>query len=46
MAAPSASTRPRSAGTSPTSRLEDEAVGILREVAAECEHPVLLFSGG
>ena len=26
--------------------LEDEAVFILREVAAECERPVLLFSGG
>ncbi len=30
----------------PTSRLEDEAITILREVAAECERPVLLFSGG
>lgn len=26
--------------------LESEAIYILREVAAECEHPVLLFSGG
>src|ERR1700730_10975497 len=26
--------------------LESEAVFIMREVAAECEHPVLLFSGG
>ena len=26
--------------------LEAEAVFIMREVAAECEHPVLLFSGG
>ncbi|MCL4448254.1 MAG: sulfate adenylyltransferase subunit 2 [Actinobacteria bacterium] len=26
--------------------LEDEAVFIMREVAAECERPVLLFSGG
>jgi sulfate adenylyltransferase subunit 2 len=26
--------------------LEDEAVTIFREVAAECERPVLLFSGG
>ena len=26
--------------------LEAEAVYIMREVAAECEHPVLLFSGG
>ena len=31
---------------SSTARLEDEAVGILREVVAECERPVLLFSGG
>jgi sulfate adenylyltransferase subunit 2 len=31
---------------SPTARLEDEAIGIIREVAAECERPVLLFSGG
>lgn len=26
--------------------LEDEAITIIREVAAECRHPVLLFSGG
>ncbi len=26
--------------------LESEAIFILREVAAECEKPVLLFSGG
>ena len=26
--------------------LESEAIFILREVAAECERPVLLFSGG
>mgnify|MGYP003349378024 CR=1 FL=1 len=26
--------------------LEAEAVAIIREVAAECERPVLLFSGG
>jgi 3'-phosphoadenosine 5'-phosphosulfate sulfotransferase (PAPS reductase)/FAD synthetase len=26
--------------------LEAEAISIFREVAAECEHPVLLFSGG
>jgi sulfate adenylyltransferase subunit 2 len=26
--------------------LESEAIYILREVAAECEHPVLFFSGG
>jgi sulfate adenylyltransferase subunit 2 len=30
----------------PTARLEDEAITIIREVAAECERPVLLFSGG
>jgi sulfate adenylyltransferase subunit 2 len=30
----------------PTSRLEDEAITIVREIAAECERPVLLFSGG
>ena len=30
----------------PTTRLEDEAITIIREVAAECERPVLLFSGG
>ena len=29
-----------------TARLEDEAIGIIREVVAECERPVLLFSGG
>ena len=29
-----------------TARLEDEAISILREVVAECERPVLLFSGG
>jgi sulfate adenylyltransferase subunit 2 len=29
-----------------TARLEDEAIGILREVAAESERPGLLFSGG
>ena len=27
-------------------RLESEAIHIMREVAAECAHPVLLFSGG
>src|SRR3954468_21855948 len=26
--------------------LTDEAITIIREVAAECENPVLLFSGG
>ena len=31
---------------SSTARLEDEAISILREVVAECECPVLLFSGG
>jgi sulfate adenylyltransferase subunit 2 len=30
----------------PTTRLEDEAITIIREIAAECERPVLLFSGG
>jgi sulfate adenylyltransferase subunit 2 len=29
-----------------TARLEDEAISIIREVVAECERPVLLFSGG
>jgi sulfate adenylyltransferase subunit 2 len=29
-----------------TTRLEDEAITIIREIAAECERPVLLFSGG
>jgi sulfate adenylyltransferase subunit 2 len=34
--------------TSPssTAQLEDEAITIFREIAAECERPVLLFSGG
>jgi sulfate adenylyltransferase subunit 2 len=32
--------------TVPTTRLEDEAITIIREIAAECERPVLLFSGG
>jgi sulfate adenylyltransferase subunit 2 len=31
---------------SATAHLEDEAITIIREVAAECERPVLLFSGG
>ena len=26
--------------------LTDEAITIIREVATECENPVLLFSGG
>jgi sulfate adenylyltransferase subunit 2 len=30
----------------PVGQLEHEAVTILREIAAECERPVLLFSGG
>ena len=38
---PSAVTAPSS-----TAQLEDEAITIIREVAAECERPVLLFSGG
>jgi sulfate adenylyltransferase subunit 2 len=29
-----------------TAQLEDEAITIFREIAAECERPVLLFSGG
>jgi sulfate adenylyltransferase subunit 2 len=29
-----------------TAELEDEAVTIIREIAAECARPVLLFSGG
>jgi sulfate adenylyltransferase subunit 2 len=29
-----------------TAELEDEAITIIREVAAECARPVLLFSGG
>jgi sulfate adenylyltransferase subunit 2 len=29
-----------------TARLEDEAISIIREIVAECERPVLLFSGG
>ncbi len=40
---------PRSAivtAPSSTAQLEDEAITIIREVAAECERPVLLFSGG
>ena len=31
---------------STTAQLEDEAITIIREIAAECERPVLLFSGG
>ena len=31
---------------SSTAQLEDEAITIIREIAAECERPVLLFSGG
>ena len=31
---------------SSTAQLEDEAITIFREIAAECERPVLLFSGG
>ena len=38
---PCAATAPSS-----TAQLEDEAITIIREVAAECERPVLLFSGG
>ncbi|MDQ3469485.1 MAG: sulfate adenylyltransferase subunit CysD [Actinomycetota bacterium] len=32
--------------TTATAQLEDEAITIIREVAAECARPVLLFSGG
>jgi sulfate adenylyltransferase subunit 2 len=35
-----------STAVSSTAQLEDEAITIIREVAAECERPVLLFSGG
>jgi sulfate adenylyltransferase subunit 2 len=37
---------PQSAGVSQLRTLEAEAVHIMREVAAELERPVLLFSGG
>ena len=33
-------------GKAITSRLEDEAITVIREVVAECDRPVLLFSGG
>ena len=36
---------PRTAGTH-LDRLESEAIHVMREVAAECSNPVLLFSGG
>ena len=35
-----------SSAASTTAQLEDEAITIIREIAAECERPVLLFSGG
>jgi len=38
---PSATTAPHA-----TAELENEAITIIREVAAECARPVLLFSGG
>jgi sulfate adenylyltransferase subunit 2 len=38
---PTAATDPHA-----TAELEDEAITIIREVAAECARPVLLFSGG
>jgi sulfate adenylyltransferase subunit 2 len=38
---PTAATAPHA-----TADLEDEAITIIREVAAECARPVLLFSGG
>jgi sulfate adenylyltransferase subunit 2 len=49
---PSSATAPSTARPSHLVRspslgsLEDEAITIIREVAAECERPVLLFSGG
>jgi sulfate adenylyltransferase subunit 2 len=39
-------TRASRAHASHLDELEDEAITIFREVAAECERPVLLFSGG
>jgi sulfate adenylyltransferase subunit 2 len=45
----SAAATPQIAGVTPDAQLqelEDEAITIFREVAAECERPVLLFSGG
>ena len=43
-----APSKTHSAHTAPssTAQLEDEAITIFREIAAECERPVLLFSGG
>ena len=43
---PSRPTVHGSTAASSTAQLEDEAITIIREIAAECERPVLLFSGG
>jgi sulfate adenylyltransferase subunit 2 len=40
------SSSPALTAPSSTAQLEDEAITIFREIAAECERPVLLFSGG
>ena len=37
---------PRPVSSTHLDTLTDEAITIIREVAAECENPVLLFSGG
>ena len=42
----SAATHPASHLTPHLESLADEAITIIREVATECENPVLLFSGG
>src|SRR4051794_31202595 len=46
MTAPAPASAATATVPSSTAQLEDEAITILREVAAECERPVLLFSGG
>jgi sulfate adenylyltransferase subunit 2 len=43
---PSSATVTAPTAPSSTAQLEDEAITIFREIAAECERPVLLFSGG
>ncbi len=46
---PGASARPGDSSNKPVDHLdllEAHAIFVMREVAAECEHPVLLFSGG
>ena len=45
-AAAQAARRPASHLTPHLESLADEAITIIREVATECENPVLLFSGG